>query len=147
MASSSICPWRSTRIAPGVLFVWLLCGACSNHSHKTVYPVRGSVFYKGKPAHGALVVFHPEDSSDPRPVKPHGRVQADGTFRLSTYFADDGAPAGRYRVTIHWWENHDDEEQTGKSLLPERYQKPMTSGISATIEPRHNKLKPFHLRS
>jgi hypothetical protein len=29
-------------------------------------------------------------------------VEADGSFRLTTYCTDDGAPAGTYTVTLTW---------------------------------------------
>jgi hypothetical protein len=31
---------------------------------------------------------------------PNGRVAKDGSFRLSTYGNDDGAPIGKYHLTV-----------------------------------------------
>jgi hypothetical protein len=62
--------------------------------------------YKGKePATGALVVFHPASSGDAtNPLRPTATVGEDGSFVLSTYKPEDGAPAGDYSVTIVWLE-------------------------------------------
>jgi hypothetical protein len=99
-------PWR--RIYPiGILWalagVALLLPACGRGSRKAVYPVHGYVFdTNNKPASGALVVFHPleDDASDHD--KPRAFVAEDGSFALSTYEKDDGAPEGEYAVTIEW---------------------------------------------
>ena len=37
-----------------------------------------------------------------RSTLPYGVVQADGTFSIGTYAADDGAPVGDYAVTVLW---------------------------------------------
>ena len=33
---------------------------------------------------------------------PHATVEADGSFRLTTYKSGDGAPAGTYVLTLTW---------------------------------------------
>ena len=71
--------------------VLLLGAACSGR--KTVYPVTGKVLFEGRPAAGAVVQFHPQDKADSNAVAPLGQVGADGTFRLTTYAHEDGAPA------------------------------------------------------
>lgn len=76
-----------------------------------VHPATGIVTIKGQPLAGALVLFRPVDSTllsipdgqhGPVPLDPSGTTEADGTFALSTYYADDGAPAGAYKVTVLW---------------------------------------------
>ncbi len=57
-----------------------------------VYPVRGEVFYQGKPAEGAQVLLLPANDSDLQVPRPHGQVGQDGAFVLTTYRAGDGAP-------------------------------------------------------
>src|SRR5262245_43606682 len=70
---------------------------------KRVHPVKGTVLVQNKPAGGALVFFFDEkeapDSKDPR---PRGTADKEGKFALTTYDADDGAPAGSYIVTVVW---------------------------------------------
>ena len=75
--------------------------ACRRGDHNPVYPVTGAVFYQGKPAEGAYGYLcpigrqRPEGTAARRP-----KCRQDGSFRLSTYVSYDGAPAGRYAVTI-----------------------------------------------
>ncbi len=35
-------------------------------------------------------------------MRPHGRVGPDGRFTLTTYQPGDGAPTGKYNVTVVW---------------------------------------------
>ncbi len=126
----------------------LLCFSCGpSDSRPTAYPVRGSVFLDGRPAPGARVILHSLDAGADG-VRPHGRVEADGSFRLSTYRAFDGAPAGRYAVTVYWrLPNPDDDEEEGPQLLPGRYLSPVSSGLEAVVKPEANELGPFRLSS
>ena len=85
-----------------LLAVLLLQPSCSGHD--SVNPVTGKVLYRGRPATGAVVQLHPQDSSRKSPPVPQGIVGTDGSFQLTTYAQDDGAPAGRYSVSIYWIE-------------------------------------------
>jgi hypothetical protein len=80
----------------------LLLASCG--SEVKLHPVRGQVFVGGKPAEGAVVVFHAAASSGTKASseRPAGRVQADGSFTLGTFVPGDGAPAGDYVVAIAW---------------------------------------------
>src|SRR5277367_6459881 len=78
---------------------------CSGSDRKKLYPVNGAVFVQGQPAVGARVFFSPaENPADPRALRPFAIVDKDGAFRLTTYTAYDGAPAGDYVVIITWSE-------------------------------------------
>jgi hypothetical protein len=61
--------------------------------------VQGAVTLDGKPLAGAMVTFLPSgEKGGGRPAG--GRTDADGSFRLTTFKADDGALPGHYRVTV-----------------------------------------------
>lgn len=91
--------------------LWLIAGVsfaivgCSvSHQAKT-YVAHGKVrFKKDQIPVGALVVFHPKDPKIEKEIggKPFGKVEDDGTFVLTTYALNDGAPEGEYGVTIDW---------------------------------------------
>jgi hypothetical protein len=82
--------------------VAVLLPSCGK-SRKVVYPVHGKILDNSdKPAFGATIVFHPVDSNDANVEKPIGNVGEDGTFSLTTYEKDDGAPEGEYVATIEW---------------------------------------------
>lgn len=65
-----------------------------------IVPVTGAVFVDGQPVGGAEVVLYPVDAAGPDPLRPRGVVEADGRFLVTTFEEKDGAPAGRYIVTI-----------------------------------------------
>jgi hypothetical protein len=59
-------------------------------------PVTGILTYRGKPVGDASVTFFSLDGK----VAPFGKTDAAGTFILSTYGSQDGAPPGKYKVTV-----------------------------------------------
>jgi hypothetical protein len=128
-----------------------LAGASCGSSKVPVYPVRGQVLYQGKPAEGALVIFHPTSGAIPpgAPMLPNGRVQADGSFTLTTYTDNDGAPAGEYVVVILWPSGgtEGDEESSGShDRLQGRYGDVARSPIKREVQPGENVLEPIQLK-
>jgi hypothetical protein len=110
--------------------------SCGN-GRKTVYPVTGRVVdADGKPAANAMVVFHPQDATDDAPTaNPVGTVDDSGVFTLTTYEKDDGAPSGKYAVTITWPPARRSPFDTkGSDRLGGRYANPKTSTIVFTVE-------------
>jgi hypothetical protein len=122
-----------------------LCSSCGN-GQKPVYPVHGRVLYNGKPAEHAIVVFHPRDEAEGEPVKPRGKVGADGSFTLTTYQGNDGAPVGEYRVTVELWLSSARGDEGPTSRLPPRYARPETSGLTATINAGSTELTTFEIK-
>ncbi len=135
-----------TRLA-SLLFLGTLAG-CGGQGQTVVHPTTGQVWVGTKPAIHARVVLHPLGAAAKEGPRPVGTVAADGTFRLTTFAKDDGAPAGEYAVAIAWTvavpTNRPDETVT-KNLLPARYGKPETSGLRVVVEPGKNELQPFRL--
>ncbi len=87
----------------------LSCVGCGSGqtARKPTVPVQGKVFWKNEksPAANALIVLHPVGDAKPESWPqgfPRGTVAADGTFKLMTYEANDGAPPGEYGVLIRW---------------------------------------------
>jgi hypothetical protein len=124
---------------------------------KTLYPVRGQVFFEGRPATGALVVLHPVDDTSPAAIRPAGYVDDTGNVKLMSYIAAsraarDGAPAGEYIVTIAWLPA-DVKEYLSKrpnSELPDklqgRYSQPHSSTLRATVLPQPTELPRIDLK-
>src|SRR5262249_16831045 len=145
---------RSVRALILLSSLALLSVSCGGSDRLPVYPVSGQVFYKGKPTPGAIVVFHPVGSGDLHSLRPSGVVQEDGTFLLSTYASNDGAPEGEFLVAISR-EDADvkfDRRQTApnpKSLgaprLPPAYAAAQTSKLRVTVQKGTNELSPFRL--
>ena len=108
----------------------------STANRKPTHPVQGFAYFEGAPMAGAVVTFVGDKGKAATGVNAVGVVEADGTFRLSTYKAFDGAPANNYKITVTWREFG----KTGPSLLPARYATAEKSGLSATIAAGDNKV-------
>lgn len=103
-----------------------------------LYAVRGQAFFEGAPMAGAVVTLTPNAKAK-KGVTARAIVEADGSFRLTTYKANDGAAAGEYAVTVAWRERLPGG-QLGASLLPARYGKVEQSGLRTTIRQESNEL-------
>jgi hypothetical protein len=130
-----------------VLGAALLVPGCVRSDRKPVYPVQGQVLFEGKPVPGAQVILHPlgDDDKD-HPVRPLGQVGPDGSFRLTTYDAGDGAPAGSYAVTVALLKKPAGVEgDLSRNVLPPRYANPQTSPLRIDVARGGNELPPFQL--
>lgn len=107
-----------------------------------VHPVRGELHIGGKPAVGAVVVFHPV--ADPAAPPPRATVAADGSFRPQFYEDADGIPAGEYALTVTWRES-----ATGMSpdRLKGRHSEPGKPVVRVTVKPGDNVIDPIRLRN
>jgi hypothetical protein len=101
----------------------------------------------GRPLPHAFVVFHPQGVSGPDDVRPRARADANGSFWLSTYDSADGAPIGKYRITVEKYKPPKESDKGPPvNLLPPRYAKPDRSNLTARVQKGQNELPPFQLR-
>ena len=111
----SVCRLTSFRLsaprqgpAAAVLFAAGCLGhvlGCTPSHERSVFPVKGQVFVRSQPAAGARVILRPMENANPEEWTagyPRGMVADDGSFQVSTYGSDDGAPAGDYVVLVEW---------------------------------------------
>ena len=95
---------RRARVAglPFLVSLGLVAG-CDRGQTETTYRVSGTIMdARGNPAVGAIVVFRPLGDSSTDAVRPSAVVDEQGAYRLTTYRAGDGAPAGEYAITVIW---------------------------------------------
>jgi hypothetical protein len=93
--------------------------------------VRGFAYFEGAPMPGAIVTFVADPVGKAKTgVNAVGVVEADGSFKLSTYTAFDGAPANQYKISVTWRTGG----KGGASLIPARYNSAATSGLQATVK-------------
>lgn len=59
-------------------------------------PVHGKITFEGTPIEGATVMFFSEKLM----ITSYGKTNASGQYHLTTYEPGDGAPAGRYQVSV-----------------------------------------------
>lgn len=124
----------------------LLASGCgSGGGDPSLVSVSGTVTRVGSPVAGATVTFHAPEGSG----SAFGLTDADGVYSLTTAPGNRGARPGNYTVTItkveisggdSLPEDHPDygktpvAEQSAKSLLPEKYGDPKSSGLAVTVE-------------
>ena len=127
------------RLAAGSLVaaLWLIAGGCGGDRLSTA-PVEGKVLYRGEPLEFGSVLFQPEAGPPAT-----GTIGADGSFELSTYSNGDGAVIGKHRVSISCFESQgpnapppdpDREPGRGKPLVPRKYLRPETSGLTVEVK-------------
>lgn len=136
----------------GALVLFLLTvsiPACDSKPKRyACHKVSGQVLYNGQPLAGATITFFPLDEKLTR-ARPLAETDSQGNFELSTYLAKDGAPAGDYRVGVMLTEmtspDPGENRDNFKPLIPVKYQKPETSGLTATVAEGTNQIQPFRL--
>jgi hypothetical protein len=130
------------------------CGGKSRPAIKgklPLFPVKGKVVMDGQPLAGATLIFY-ATSDMPRgaaPQRPRAVVEDDGTFQVSTYDNDDGAPAGQYKVTVSWkgatkgLNNEQIADLPEKA--PESVQKPRSSKLRVEVKEGDNSIPTWDL--
>jgi hypothetical protein len=133
------------------------CGGGTEEGRLDVYPASGKVIIQGQPASGVLVVLHPAEGSlaAQKGVQPSGTTKEDGTFQLSSYEQDDGAPPGEYTATVQWFQQSAAPANGGPALpagfapptdrLQGKFKDPRNSPWKITISEGENDLKPIEI--
>ena len=112
------------------------------------YPAHGQVFLEEDPVPQAAIVLEPTWTKELTFPRPHGVVNEDGSFVLGTYAKDDGAPPGEYKVAVTLYETKkNDSGPNGlpRNLLPPKYGRFETSGLTVKVVKGENEFKPFKL--
>jgi hypothetical protein len=126
--------------------IGLACTSCGNSNN--LYPVSGTVTFKGQPAGGAAVFFHRQGSD---PMNEHaimGIVRDDGYFTLVCGPLGDGAPPGEYDVLIQWRQDLNQAKglaRKARDRLKGRYADPKSPRFHALVKAETNHLPPFEL--
>ena len=112
-----------------------------------VFPVKGSVSVAGQIPDGALVVLYPTGSSA-GDIRASGKVKSDGSFSLSTYEADDGAPAGEYVATVQWNKLVKTAQgySAGPNVISKSYSDPASSVWKVKVAEAPNELPPIVIK-
>jgi len=127
------------------------CGPAPIEGRLAVFPTRGAVTVAGQPAAGARVVLYgaTAELQGPGTVAPAGVADAEGRFELGSYELSDGAPAGKFLVSVCWPEaippGVDAEMFQPKDRLQRKYLDPQKSGLTVEIPPGGGELPPLQL--
>ena len=140
--------FRSLRASRAITVTVLILFAISTVSCQkeqtdllTVYPARGQVFVNDQPAENAEIFFFAIGIDNQRTGASQAVVDKDGWYELSTYKNKDGAPEGKFIVTIVWpIGSKPPDEGFEASKMPPRidrlnglYAKPDRSSLRMTI--------------
>lgn len=129
------------RAVASVIAVVALSWSVGCGSSDSIAPLSGSVTYKGAPLEFGSVTFQPAAGG---PLA-RAQIQTDGTFELTTD-GRPGAPVGMNNVRVTCFanqkpgavQNSGGEASLGKSLIPERYSRFTTSGLTIDVKPDEN---------
>jgi hypothetical protein len=118
---------RTSAIACVVIMACGCGGAPSNMAE-----VKGKVLLDGKPLSTGSVVTMPE-----RGPGANGIINEQGEFNLTTRERGMGASLGRHQVGVAAFEESTNwsPEAPQKSLIPQKYASPETSGLSIEVKP------------
>ena len=127
----------------GIVVILSAAGCKSEPEEPPTYPVSGEVFYKGKPAAKAKIIFRPQDGSTIGPW-PHATVDETGHYQLTFRRLNDGAKEGEYAVIITLRHGQNDGD-VGPNILPAKYARAETTPIKITIKPGDNVISRINL--
>lgn len=118
-----------------VLFASLLgCGT------QPLYPVSGEILFEDGKRAVELAGGSVECDLIGGRTTARGRIEADGTFRISTYQANDGALPGKYRVLVVPPLPVNFDKPPPPDLMDRRFRRYATSGLEITVEAKNNEV-------
>ena len=129
---------------------WAMLGmaaGCGDSANRVpLHPTSGKVLVDGAPAKGVEVRFYRTDQlNDIDALRPFATTGEDGGFQVGAYEKGDGAPAGRYKVTLFWTDRPPGSEP-GPDVLGNQYTNAANSSLEVTISEGNNALTPFEVK-
>ncbi len=142
---SSLPSFNQTRLSLVLALALACCGCSQGDGRLPVYPVTGKITVFGEVPEGALVILYPQAQGGDTEIRPSGKVRRDGTFSLTTYDADDGAPTGEYSATIQWNKliQNGRDYKAGPNVVPKDYASRETSPWKIKVEALPKELEPL----
>lgn len=131
-----------------LFFAMLSINGCD--SSPRLVPVSGTITVKGKPAEGAILMFHP---AEPKNATGSAVAEADGNFTVVSG-GEPGLVQGKYQITVIWPDPSKKPTQAqimmgtaepGPDLLKDKYSSKDSSSLSAEITSSSTKLAPLEL--
>lgn len=151
MMKSQCLAWRLTCLASCVVLSWGLvgCGGAAPGVDPNLVSVTGKVTIDGKPLTSGDISFV---STDTPGVGFGSPIDSSGNYTLVQSVSAKGALPGNYKVRVAALAGAPTMGAAGevtqpKSLIPEKYNKPETSELTATVEKGKPLVKNFDLKS
>lgn len=140
-----------------LIVISMLATGCGDDGRLPTAPVSGKILFEGKPLQSAeiwLVPSSEEVKNAAITIRPYARTKDDGTFIMTSYLVDDGAPLGNYAVMVlpalpmagTEEELATDTPAEGNpqaklsTPFPRKYADPTTSGLTFTVKEGPNEL-------
>lgn len=135
-------PIRGVLLGLGAAACGVSLGCGGAEGRVPVFPAGGKVTVGGEVPEGALVILYPAKAGGENELRPRGTVKADGSFKLTTYDAEDGAPAGDYSATIAWNKliKRGSDFVAGPNIVPPQYASKDASPWKIQIKEGSNEL-------
>jgi hypothetical protein len=105
-------------------------GGCAN---KGYIPVKGQLLWADGTPLKELAGFEVTFSSHELAKSARGTIKEDGTFELGTDREGDGAPAGRYVVTVTQPHRQPERPETRNPIVALMYEDPEKTTLRATV--------------
>ncbi len=137
-------PWPFTWVL--VVTLIQLFGCSSGEARRPTQHANGTLKIQGKAAPGATLVFHPDQTWGKDEPKPRATVKPDGTYEVTTYEGNDGAPEGNYTVTVEWFVPNKPDDGNVTNRAPAKYGKANSSPLKVNIGKGPNNLPAFELK-
>jgi hypothetical protein len=152
---------RAGLVLAGAVAAIATFGGCGD-GRLDVSPVRGKVICNGQGVPMATVIFFPVEPTDEEAAKmrPFAYADMEGQFEIKTYVDGDGAPPGKYRVSIiapAGGPPTSSKDRPADAPMPvgpavrvppeivKKYANVETAGIEVEIQEGENNLDPFVL--
>jgi hypothetical protein len=114
----------------------LLFAGCGRNGPEVV-PVAGKITYAGGPwPRGGMLFFTSAEPAAGMPIRPAwARFDTSGQFRATSFSSGDGLVPGRYAVSVEAWDTAPvmGSKRLPRSLVPQKYQSPKTSGLEVVV--------------
>ncbi|MCC7475299.1 MAG: lipoprotein [Pirellulales bacterium] len=147
------CSARSLSVI--LAFAVVVVAGCGPKGPLTI-PVRGEVWYQGAALQNVpqgLVRYVPKSPDVGRQAS--GRIQPDGSFRLTTFQEGDGVVPGEYNISVTAYSSQAPtreqlESAAGavpgpKRMIPEKYSDPLKSELTDSVDAKHPGFKRLEL--
>ena len=125
------------RVRAAALLLALAAAGCGGEE-PGVAPVRGTVYYRGAPVKGGLIVFTPDEERGGRGPAAEAVIGPDGSYVLRTA-GERGAAPGWHRITVAG------AAPGEPSALPYRYADPDLSCLRREVEAGRGNVIDLHL--
>lgn len=128
--------FATTSVAVG-LFVFACVLGCDANG-PTTYSVEGKVIFRDRsPVELGVIEFRLVNDSEQR-ITARGKIEADGSFRLSTFSTNDGALPGVHQVVVQQLVISEGiilKDHKHGRRVPKKYADYATTDLTATVEP------------